>query len=52
MLFYGIWIEKRIFGELIPGIACVSALIAEQAILARVTEKSLPDAEELHLAMK
>ena len=32
MLYYGILVEIRIFGELIPYIACVAALIAEARI--------------------
>jgi hypothetical protein len=33
MLYYGVFVETRVFGELIPYIACVSALIAEDKIL-------------------
>ena len=33
MLFFGLLIEPRVFGELIPLVACTSALIAEQSIL-------------------
>jgi hypothetical protein len=33
MLYYGVFVETRIFGELIPYIACVSALIAEDKML-------------------
>lgn len=35
MCFFGLLIEPRIFGELIPLVACASALIAEQTILRR-----------------
>jgi hypothetical protein len=34
MLYYGIIIETRIFGELIPYVACVSGLLCEERILA------------------
>ncbi len=33
MLYYGVLIETRLFGELIPYLACVAALIAEQGLL-------------------
>jgi hypothetical protein len=36
MMCYGLLIEIRIFGELIPYIACVSLLIAEEKILIRL----------------
>ncbi|MHB1674177.1 MAG: hypothetical protein ACYCSP_07990 [Acidobacteriaceae bacterium] len=36
MFVYGILVEVRIFGELIPYLACMAALIAEQAILSRL----------------
>ena len=32
MLYYGVFVEVRIFGELIPYVACVAALIAEEKI--------------------
>lgn len=38
MFVYGILIETRIFGELIPYIACAAALIAEESIAARLQE--------------
>ena len=37
MFLYGIVLESRLYGELIPYLACMSALIAEQSILARMT---------------
>ncbi|MHB1506355.1 MAG: hypothetical protein ACYCO5_08560 [Acidobacteriaceae bacterium] len=36
MFLYGIVVESRLYGELIPYLACMAALIAEQAILARL----------------
>ena len=36
MFVYGILVEIRIFGELIPYLACMAALIAEQTILAHL----------------
>ena len=35
MLYYGLFIEIRIFGELIPYFACASALIFEETLIAR-----------------
>ena len=45
MLFFGLLIEPRIFGELIPLVACTSALIAEQTIL---REAKVADAASAH----
>jgi hypothetical protein len=42
MFLYGIIDESRLYGELIPYLACMSALIAEQAILARITIHAQP----------
>lgn len=39
MFVYGILVEVRIFGELIPYLACMAALIAEQLILAGMAEQ-------------
>jgi hypothetical protein len=36
MLLYAIMVESRLYGELIPYLACMGALIAEQSILARM----------------
>ena len=36
MFLYGIIVESRLYGELIPYLACMGALIAEQSILARI----------------
>ena len=47
MLYYGVVVETRIFGELIPYMACIAALVAEEAILLklqsmnRLTERPL-----------
>ena len=32
MLYYGVFVEVRIFGELIPYVACAAALVAEEKI--------------------
>ena len=37
MLLYAIMVESRLYGELIPYLACMGALIAEQSILERIT---------------
>ena len=39
MFVYGILIETRIFGELIPYIACTTALIAEEAFAQSITAR-------------
>lgn len=45
MLHYGVLMETRIFGELIPYIACVVALGVEREVLARVERvRALPQA--------
>ena len=36
MFLYGIIVESRLYGELIPYLACMGALIAEQSILAHI----------------
>ena len=36
MFLYGIIVESRLYGELIPYLACMGALIAEQSIVARI----------------
>ncbi len=46
MFVYGILIETRIFGELIPYVACASALIAEESFATRVQEIGRLDAEK------
>ncbi len=49
MFVYGILVEVRIFGELVPYLACMSALIAEQAILARLATHAGPcDPPRIH----
>lgn len=48
MFVYGILIETRVFGELIPFVVCASALIFEQMITARMTKVvSLEDSRAL-----
>ncbi|MHB1936237.1 MAG: hypothetical protein ACYCOR_06600 [Acidobacteriaceae bacterium] len=40
MFLYGIVVESRLYGELIPYLACMTALIAEQAILRRLATQA------------
>jgi hypothetical protein len=47
MLFYGLLIESRIFGELIPYFACTTALIAEQLFLDKLIRVESPDGNAL-----
>jgi hypothetical protein len=42
MFLYGIIVEGRLYGELIPYLACMSALIAEESILARTAIHTQP----------
>jgi hypothetical protein len=52
MSVWGILVETRIYGELIPFIACVATLVAEEVIVAAVRQKDLsadPDQERVHL---
>ncbi len=41
MLHYGLFLETRIFGELIPVVACCIALITERALLQRLNAAQL-----------
>jgi hypothetical protein len=43
MLYYGVFVETRIFGELIPYIACVSALIAEDKMVKLLERRGVYD---------
>ena len=42
MFLYGIVVESRLYGELIPYLACMGALIAEQSILTHLTMDAQP----------
>jgi hypothetical protein len=42
MLFYGVIIETRIFGELIAYLACMAALVAEETMLDFTHDKKTP----------
>lgn len=44
MLHFGLLIEPRVFGELIPLTACAAGLIAEETILRRLSIPAPPDA--------
>ena len=53
MFTWGILVETRVFGELLPLIACLGALIAEEAIAVAVQRRSganSSEEEHLHLA--
>ena len=39
MFVWGILIETRIFGELIPYVACVSTILAEEVVAARLIQR-------------
>ena len=47
MFVYGILIETRVFGELIPLVVCATALIVEQDLLARLAKPSRAAALEI-----
>lgn len=52
MFTWGILVETRVFGELLPLIASVSALIAEEVLVAAVQRRTgvgQSDEEQLHL---
>ncbi len=49
MFFYGILVETRIFGELICYLACLTALIAEQAILSALRDAGMVASRQFHL---
>ena len=50
MLLYAIMVESRLYGELIPYLACMGALIAEQSILARMKIDAQPSkAARIHV---
>jgi hypothetical protein len=42
MFLYGIIVESRLYGELIPYLACMGALVAEQSILSQMTKDGQP----------
>lgn len=42
MMFWGILVETRVFGELLPLMACVGTLIAEEAVVAAVQRNRYP----------
>lgn len=45
MAFWGILVETRVFGELIPFLACATTLIAEEVLVATVLSRRLRDEE-------
>ena len=52
MSVWGILVETRVYGELIPFIACAATLVAEEVIVAAVRQKHLSadsDQERMHL---
>ncbi len=49
MFLYGIIVESRLYGELIPYLACMAALIAEQSILGHMRIDAQPcEPEQIH----
>ena len=50
MFVYGILIETRVFGELIPFVVCATALIVEQMLLSRIMRPSRTAALEMTVA--
>ncbi len=42
MLLYGLLVEVRIFGELIPCAACIAALVAEEQLVLRLGKRNGP----------
>ena len=47
MFVYGILIETRVFGELIPFVVCTAALVAEDMLLARIARPARSAALEI-----
>jgi hypothetical protein len=50
MFVYGILIETRVFGELIPLIVCATVLIVEEGLLAQITKTIRQPALELTMS--
>lgn len=50
MFFWGVLPETRVYGELIPYVACVSAILAEEAIASRAAGEPPDEVRELDLA--
>jgi hypothetical protein len=50
MFVYGILIETRVFGELIPLIVCATVLIVEEGLLAQITKTIRQPALELAMS--
>lgn len=46
MMCWGILVETRVFGELLPFIACTAVLIAEEAVVAAVQSGRLTDSSD------
>jgi hypothetical protein len=46
MMCWGILVETRVFGELLPFIACTAVLIAEETVVAAVQSRRLADSSE------
>jgi hypothetical protein len=46
MAVWGILVETRVFGELLPFIACAATLIAEEAVVAATQKRGLAENEE------
>ena len=52
MLYYGLVMEIRIFGELIPYIACTATLIFEERLLERLSRVSSPGLGDLCISIR
>lgn len=46
MFFWGILVETRVFGELLPVVACITALVAEEVFVAAVRQRDRSEEEE------
>jgi hypothetical protein len=46
MLVWGILVETRIFGELVPYTACITVIMAEEAVVARVRRLQLAETQQ------
>jgi hypothetical protein len=50
MSVWGILIETRIFGELIPYVACVSTILAEEVVAARLLQRHARETSNAYAA--
>jgi hypothetical protein len=45
MAVWGILVETRVFGELLPFVACAAMLVAEEAVVAAIQKRGLSQNE-------